>query len=48
MCLPVLRAISEDLPEDFGDLLADSLAGGHPFLQRLQSEWLSGSLSSSG
>src|SRR3984893_14804035 len=39
---PSLCEVRGNLPDDFENLLADSLDNGHQFLQRLQTEWLSG------
>lgn len=33
--------IRKDLPDGFDALLSDSVADGHQFLQRLQTEWVS-------
>ena len=38
----LLSEVRESLPEDFENVLSDSVEGGHRFLQRLQAEWLSG------
>jgi GNAT superfamily N-acetyltransferase len=37
-----LYAIGETLPERFAELIADSLRDGHEFVQRLETEWVSG------
>ena len=37
-----LQVIGDRLPDGFSDLLADSVADGHAFIDRLQAEWVSG------
>ena len=37
-----LQVIGDRLPDGFPDLLADSVADGHAFIDRLQAEWVSG------
>jgi len=38
----LIYEVRESLPDDFENLLSDSVEGGHQFLQRPQTEWLSG------